>query len=45
MRKLTNPYCVLRPATLLKNSTSEFFSLCRAMGKEEFAMLKEMAGV
>ena len=45
MRKLTTPYRVLRPATLLKNSTSEFYSLCRATGKEEFAMLKEMAGV
>ena len=43
--KKTNPFCVLRPATLLKDSTSEFFSLCRATGKEEFAILKEMAGV
>jgi len=34
-----------RPATLLKNSTSKFYSLCRATGKEEFAMLKKMAGV
>ena len=44
MRKLIIPQCVLRPATLLKNATSEFYSLCRATGKEEFAMLKEMAG-
>ena len=44
MRKLNTLQYVLRPATLLKNSTSEFYSLCRATGKEEFAMLKEMAG-
>ena len=45
MRKPNQPYCVFRPATLLKNSTSQFYSLCKATGKEEFAMLKELAGV
>ncbi|KAF8802271.1 multidrug resistance-associated ABC transporter [Phlegmacium glaucopus] len=34
-----------RPATLLRNSTSKFYSLCKATGKEEFSMLKKMAGV
>ena len=40
-----NLYCVLRPATLLKDSTSKFYLLCKAAGKEEFATLKKMAGV
>ena len=34
-----------RPATLLKDSTSKFYSLCKATGKAEFAILKRMAGV
>ena len=41
--KLAN--CMFRPATLLKDSTSKFYSLCKATGKQEFAMLKKMAGV
>ena len=45
VEKTNQPFCVFRPATLLKNSTSQFYSLCRATGKEEFATLKEMAGV
>jgi hypothetical protein len=38
-------FCVLRPATLLKDSTSKFYLLCKATGKEEFATLKKLAGV
>ncbi|KAF8955330.1 multidrug resistance-associated ABC transporter [Flammula alnicola] len=34
-----------RPATLLNNSASKFYALCKATGKEEFAVLKKMAGV
>ncbi|KAJ7476731.1 multidrug resistance-associated ABC transporter [Mycena latifolia] len=34
-----------RPSTLLANSSSKFHALCKATGKEEFAMLKKMAGV
>jgi hypothetical protein len=46
MRKKTEIlYCVLRPATLLKDTTSKFYLLCKATGKEEFATLKQMAGV
>ena len=41
----TNFYCVLRPATLLKDSTSKFYSMCKATGKAEFATLKNLAGV
>ncbi|KAI0062503.1 ATP-binding cassette transporter [Artomyces pyxidatus] len=33
------------PATLLSNSDSKFYSLCRATGKDEFAVLKKLAGV
>jgi ABC-type multidrug transport system fused ATPase/permease subunit len=32
------------PAGLLSNPNSKFYSLCRATGKSEFAMLKKMAG-
>lgn len=34
-----------RPAVLLRNSASKFHSLCKAAGKDEFAMLRKMAGV
>ncbi|KAF8879657.1 ATP-binding cassette transporter [Gymnopilus junonius] len=34
-----------QPATLLSNSASKFYALCKATGKEEFAMLKKLAGV
>ncbi|KAJ7785356.1 multidrug resistance-associated ABC transporter [Mycena maculata] len=34
-----------RPAVLLRNRNSKFYALCKATGKEEFAMLKKMAGV
>ncbi|KAJ7717035.1 multidrug resistance-associated ABC transporter [Mycena metata] len=34
-----------RPAVLLRNPNSKFYSLCKATGKEEFAVLKKMAGV
>ncbi|KAI0367391.1 multidrug resistance-associated ABC transporter [Pilatotrama ljubarskyi] len=34
-----------KPATLLSNPQSKFYSLCRATGKQEFAVLKRMAGV
>jgi hypothetical protein len=33
------------PATLLSNRNSKFYSLCKATGKHEFAVLKKMAGV
>lgn len=33
------------PATLLSNPQSKFYALCKATGKEEFAVLKKMAGV
>jgi hypothetical protein len=36
---------MLRPATLLKDSTSKFYLLCKATGEEEFATLKKMARV
>ncbi|KAH8810334.1 multidrug resistance-associated ABC transporter [Flagelloscypha sp. PMI_526] len=32
-----------KPSTLLKDSSSQFYSLCKATGKEEFAMLKKLA--
>ncbi|KAF9548180.1 multidrug resistance-associated ABC transporter [Agrocybe pediades] len=32
-----------RPATLLSNPASKFYSLCKATGKEEFSILKKMA--
>ncbi|KDQ53279.1 hypothetical protein JAAARDRAFT_72568 [Jaapia argillacea MUCL 33604] len=34
-----------RPAVLLSDPNSKFYSLCKATGKNEFAMLKKMAGV
>ncbi|KAJ7185377.1 multidrug resistance-associated ABC transporter [Mycena filopes] len=34
-----------RPGVLLRNPNSKFYSLCKATGKEEFAVLKKMAGV
>ncbi|KAJ6577627.1 multidrug resistance-associated ABC transporter [Mycena capillaripes] len=33
------------PGVLLRNPNSKFYSLCKATGKEEFAVLKKMAGV
>lgn len=33
------------PAALLSNPQSKFYSLCKATGKQEFAVLKKMAGV
>jgi ABC-type multidrug transport system fused ATPase/permease subunit len=32
------------PAALLSNTNSKFYALCRATGKNEFAVLKRMAG-
>ncbi|KAH8829370.1 multidrug resistance-associated ABC transporter [Flagelloscypha sp. PMI_526] len=32
-----------KPSTLLKDSNSRFYNLCKATGKEEFAMLKRLA--
>lgn len=34
-----------KPATLLSDSSTRFFALCKATGKDEFMMLKKMAGV
>ena len=34
-----------KPAKLLADPTSKFHALCKATGKNEFAMLKKMAGV
>ncbi|PPR02009.1 hypothetical protein CVT24_011132 [Panaeolus cyanescens] len=34
-----------RPAELLQRSNSKFYALCKATGKEEFSVLKKMAGV
>ena len=34
-----------KPATLLADPSSKFHSLCKATGKNEFAVLKKMAGV
>lgn len=34
-----------RPSALLKDSDSRFYSLCKATGKNEFNLLKKMAGV
>ncbi|KAH9478408.1 ABC transporter 7 [Psilocybe cubensis] len=34
-----------RPATLLSDPASKFYALCKATGKEEFSILKKMAGV
>ncbi|EIN08192.1 multidrug resistance-associated ABC transporter [Punctularia strigosozonata HHB-11173 SS5] len=33
------------PKTLLSDPSSKFYSLCKATGKEEFAVLKKLAGV
>jgi ABC-type multidrug transport system fused ATPase/permease subunit len=33
------------PHALLSDSGSKFYSLCKATGKEEFSMLKNLAGV
>ncbi|KAI0754233.1 multidrug resistance-associated ABC transporter [Daedaleopsis nitida] len=33
------------PAALLSNPQSRFYALCKATGKQEFAVLKKMAGV
>ncbi|KAJ6595567.1 multidrug resistance-associated ABC transporter [Mycena vulgaris] len=34
-----------RPGVLLRDPNSKFYALCKATGKEEFVMLKKMAGV
>ncbi|GLB42389.1 putative atp-binding cassette transporter [Lyophyllum shimeji] len=34
-----------RPSVLLQDPSSKFHALCKATGREEFAMLKKMAGV
>ncbi|KAJ7319100.1 multidrug resistance-associated ABC transporter [Mycena albidolilacea] len=34
-----------KPNVLLRNPNSKFYALCKATGKEEFAMLRKMAGV
>ncbi|KAJ7025509.1 multidrug resistance-associated ABC transporter [Mycena alexandri] len=34
-----------RPAVLMANKSSKFHALCKATGREEFAMLQKMAGV
>jgi ABC-type multidrug transport system fused ATPase/permease subunit len=34
-----------RPAVLLADTSSAFYQLCKATGKEEFALLKTMAGM
>ena len=33
------------PAKLLSDPSSKFYDLCKAAGRNEFAMLKKMAGV
>jgi len=33
------------PSVLLSNPNSKFYSLCKATGRNEFAVLKRMAGV
>lgn len=33
------------PPNLLANKESKFYALCKATGKEEFSMLKRLAGV
>ncbi len=33
------------PTALLSDSSSMFHALCKATGKQEFAVLKKMAGV
>ncbi|THU79589.1 ATP-binding cassette transporter [Dendrothele bispora CBS 962.96] len=34
-----------RPGVLLSQPTSKFYALCKATGKDEFAMLKKLAGL
>lgn len=34
-----------KPSVLLRDPASKFYALCRAAGKNELALLKEMAGV
>jgi len=34
-----------KPSVLLSNSSSSFYGLCKATGKNEFSMLKKMAGL
>ena len=34
-----------KPAVLLSDQSSMFYSLCKATGKNEFAVLKKMAAV
>ncbi|KAF8888549.1 multidrug resistance-associated ABC transporter [Infundibulicybe gibba] len=34
-----------KPGVLLSDTTSKFYGLCQATGKDEFAMLKKLAGV
>ncbi|KZP24950.1 multidrug resistance-associated ABC transporter [Athelia psychrophila] len=34
-----------KPATLLADSSSSFYGLCKATGKNEFSMLRKMAGL
>jgi len=33
------------PKALLSDSSSKFYGLCKATGKEEFAVLKKLAGL
>ncbi|KAF9479792.1 multidrug resistance-associated ABC transporter [Pholiota conissans] len=33
------------PVTLLRNPESKFYTLCKASGKEEFSLLKKLAGI
>jgi len=33
------------PSSLLINTSSKFHALCKASGKDEFVMLKKMAGL
>lgn len=34
-----------KPSTLLSDPSSKFYALCKATGKDEFVMLKKMAGI
>lgn len=34
-----------KPGVLLSDPSSKFYSLCKATGKSEFAMLRKLAGV
>jgi len=45
---MSPPYLVTNshsPSSLLTDSSSKFHALCKASGKDEFAMLKKMAGL